>query len=365
MSDIENILIDTTIKIMKDRSTKELINEAEEGVYPEKLWKELQEMGMTTVAVPEEAGGTGFSYKEALNILKIAGEYSAPVPLAEMYIGNWFLHGVGLEIVDSSLTVAPVKYSKDVLFREEQGNIVVKGEVRHVPFARFVEQVLVTGKNNTTGELMVAVIPVQDATVTEGTSLAGESRDVLTFSDVLVDGGNSKVISQEDASHLYNLYTLSRIVLMAGALERTMDLSIQYVNEREQFGRPIGKFQAIKQQLAVLAGEVTSATLAADYAIEALNKGLDLTNEVAIAKIRLGEATDVAASIAHQVHAAIGYTHEHPLHHNTRRLWSWRDEGGTEQLWAKYLGKYILSDSTESLWHFVTSESKKEEVNTN
>lgn len=358
MSDFENILIDTTNKIMKDRCTKELVNEAEQGVYPKELWNELEEMGMTRVAVPEEAGGTGFSYKDALNILRIAGEFSAPIPLAETYVGNWFLNENGMELPDGSITVVPTKHVNNVKFEKSGDGYTATGVVTHIPFARNVDSIVVIGKDES-DQAILAVVDRRDVSITEGISLAGEARDEVSFVNVAVSGDKAKVVSEKAIDRLRDLFALSRVVLMAGSLERTLELSIQYAQEREQFGRPIGKFQAVKQQLAVLAAQVASASIAADYAVDSLDKEKDLTHDVAMAKVRIGEAAETATAIAHQVHAAIGFTHEHPLHHNTRRLWTWRDEGGSESYWANLVGKYILSEFKEPVWNFITSTQEE------
>src|SRR6185312_14447000 len=93
---------------------------------------------------------------------------------------------------------------------------------------------------------------------------------------------------------------------MAGALERILDQSVQYSLDREQFGRPIAKFQAVQQNLAALAGEVAAASAAADGAAEAIAAhgvaGDIAVSQVAIAKIRAGDAAGAGAAIAHQVH---------------------------------------------------------------
>ena len=100
--------------------------------------------------------------------------------------------------------------------------------------------------------------------------------------------------------------------------------------------RPIGKFQAIQQYLAVMAGQVAGALGAADIAAEAIAEDVRVL-PIAAAKVRTGEAASISAAIAHQVHGAIGFTHEHSLHFFTKRLWSWRDEFGSEAEWSGLL----------------------------
>ena len=145
-----------------------------------------------------------------------------------------------------------------------------------------------------------------------------------------------------------------RSAQMAGALQSVLETSVQYARERVQFGRPIGRFQAIQQNLAVLAGQAAAATAAAEAAIEAAAQGLD-SFAIAAAKIRAGEAAGIGAAIAHQVHGAIGFTQEHRLHYATRRLWSWRDEFGNEAWWARRLGGEVAAAGADRLWQGITA----------
>ena len=142
---------------------------------------------------------------------------------------------------------------------------------------------------------------------------------------------------------------LCRSVQMAGALERVLEYSLQYANERVQFGRPIGKFQAIQHMLAVLAGQAAASSAAADAAVEASRLAPD-EFAVSVAKSRVGEAAGKGAEIAHQVHGAMGYTREHNLHYSTRRLWSWRDEFGNESCWQGRLGRAVAASGADALW---------------
>ena len=145
---------------------------------------------------------------------------------------------------------------------------------------------------------------------------------------------------------------------MAGALEHILDQSVQWSLDRVQFGRPIAKFQAVQHNLATLAGEVAAAGAAADGAAETIASEGPASErallDVAVAKVRVGEAASNGAAIAHQVHGAMGFTYEHSLHHSTRRLWAWREEFGNETLWAERLGQMIAEHGADELWPFIT-----------
>jgi len=146
---------------------------------------------------------------------------------------------------------------------------------------------------------------------------------------------------------------LMRAQQMVGAMERCLDHALRYAMERKQFGRPIGKFQAVQMMLAEAAGHHAAATAAADLAAEAYGTA-QLDFAVAVAKSRVGEAAGKVAEICHQVHGAMGFTQEHPLHFATRRLWSWRDEFGHEPFWQARIGRLVCERGGGALWPLLT-----------
>jgi acyl-CoA dehydrogenase len=132
---------------------------------------------------------------------------------------------------------------------------------------------------------------------------------------------------------------------IADAAEGALALSVAHARARVQFGRPLARFQAIQQHLAVLAGEVAVADAAARGA-----EGDELAG--ALAKIRAGQAAGEVARIAHQIHGAIGYSDEHALHRFTRALWDARDADGTEHEWAEWAGARLAGPG---LWERLTA----------
>ena len=147
-----------------------------------------------------------------------------------------------------------------------------------------------------------------------------------------------------DLDMVHPFGALFRAAQMAGAMEAALTLSTRYANDRVQFGRPIARFQAIQQQLALLAKQAVAASVAVESA--AIAVAVDHPSAalaLAAAKIRVGEAAGQVAEIAHQVHGEIDSTHEHSLHRPTRRLWSWRDECDTESHWPPELGRRMMA----------------------
>jgi alkylation response protein AidB-like acyl-CoA dehydrogenase len=201
---------------------------------------------------------------------------------------------------------------------------------------------------------MVALVAAACAPISQSTSLAGEPQDDVSFDGVVPEAVQSVDLDQD---RLVTFGAAIRLQQMAGALEKILEQSVQYALDRSQFGRPIAKFQAVQHNLAMLAGEVAAASAAADAAAEACSGSEISVAEVAIAKVRGGEAAGTGAAIAHQVHGAMGFTYEHSLHHATRRLWAWREEFGNEAVWAQRLGRMVAAHGADQLWSFITQGS--------
>ncbi|MED4779896.1 acyl-CoA dehydrogenase family protein [Brevibacillus choshinensis] len=351
MNDITKMLIQSTTKIMKDVCTKELVNEAENGQWAASLWEILAESGMLTVACPEELEGTGGSYADAYQILRLAGKYSAPIPLAETYMGNWLLADLGLGASNEPLAIL-VNKNKPFQLRRDQEGWIVSGKAQSVPWARDAKQLLVLGE--TESGAVLAIVNAVGAELSHGRNIAGEPRDTVILDAIRVE--NRRVFSvdaRQVQERLLHTGALCRSVMMAGALERILELAVTYSKERTQFGQPIHRFQAVQHHLASLAGEIAAAETAAQYAVDASEKG-SATTAIAMAKIRINEAAGIVAPIAHQLHGAIGFTHEHVLHQSTRRVLAWRDDWGTETEWSEKLAEQLMQLEDNGLWPFLT-----------
>jgi acyl-CoA dehydrogenase len=124
--------------------------------------------------------------------------------------------------------------------------------------------------------------------------------------------------------------------------------------ERKQFGRAIGQFQAVQQQLALFAADVAAVACATRGACRAASRG-DAGFQIAAAKLRANQAIGLATACAHQVHGAIGFTWDHPLHHATQRLWSWRSELGNDRYWSERLGASVAERGAANFWSDLTA----------
>ncbi|MBV9861461.1 MAG: acyl-CoA/acyl-ACP dehydrogenase [Alphaproteobacteria bacterium] len=351
----DSIIVDTATRIFQDLCEPAIVNDAETGEWPQALWQALEENGLPLAWVPDDLGGAGAELLDGFAVLRVAGRFAAPVPIAETLLAGWLLAQARIAAPAGPMTIAPVHRDGNI---ELGADGTLRGRARHVPFARQARHIAVLCRRD--GARAVALVEGAGLAVSGATSLAGEPRDEVQF-DGAVPQQIGPVPAGLDEAALCLLGAAARTQQMAGALERILDMSVQHALDREQFGRPIGKFQAVQHNLATLAGDVAAAGAAADAAAEALAgsgiAGEAVLGEVAIAKIRVGEAAGTGAAIAHQVHGAMGFTYELSLHHSTRRLWAWREEFGNETAWAKRLGHLVARHGADQLWPFLTAGS--------
>ena len=348
MNEMRALIVETADRIFRDHCAKEVVDAAETGTWPAPLWQVLEDAGLTLAAVPEDAGGAGGTLGDALAVVRQAGWHAAPLPLAEGILAGWLMSESGLTLPSGPLTVAT---GDGLSLDRAAGGWVLRGEARRVAWGAGAAAIAVLVDDG--AECRVAAVTPANCRVNSAKNLAGEPRDHLVFDGVaLVDDAVGPAGPGVDGERLRQLGALTRAQLMAGAIESILEMSVQYSLDRVQFGRPIGKFQAVQQQLAVLAGQAAAAGKAADVATAAAEAGGGAV-EIAVAKARVGEAAGIAAEIAHQVHGAMGFTYEHALHQRTRRLWSWRDEYGGEAAWQADLGQRIAQRGADGLWAFI------------
>jgi acyl-CoA dehydrogenase len=353
MSDIRDMITESVNRMFAEMVDTKVFDAAEAGQWPEQLWRAVDEGGFTKVLVADPDDAASGKWTNAQPIFHALGFYRAPVPLAETIIASALLSQAGLPVPDGPLTVLQQDPNSGFQLTLENGRLIVDGTADAVPWARFARAIVVAGTAG--GHQILGLVEPAGGhyTTSEAANIAGEPRDQVRFECCPCTAYNFCENTLPAAP--VTLYgALARAAMMAGAAQSALQNAVQYANERSQFGRPIGKFQAIQQSLAILAGEVScaqSATLAACEAARAAPRFFD----VAVAKIRAGVAAGVAANIAHQVHGAIGFTYEHSLHYATRRLWSWRAEYGAESVWAEQLGRQAIAAGGPAFWNGLTA----------
>jgi acyl-CoA dehydrogenase len=164
--------------------------------------------------------------------------------------------------------------------------------------------------------------------------------------------------SPVDAGRALELAALMRAMQMAGAADKVLSTATEYSKQRVQFGRPISTFQAIQHMLAELASCVAATIASAEAAArDADEGGLEKGGgfSIAAAKSQGSEFAQRIAAISHQSMGAMGFTHEHILHHYTRRLWVWRRDFGSESYWGEKIGAAYAKAGPDALWAALSS----------
>ena len=343
---VDSLITETADRLFGETCTHEAVQRAEETGNAAEIWDAFADTGFPWISVPEEAGGSGGTLLDALEVLRVVGWHAAPVPAAETgVLGGWLLASAGLGLPDGIVTVAPGTRN-DTLSVADDGTVT--GTVAMVPWGRHAERLAVIQDG------VVASIPVAAASVDPHPSLAGEPRDTLHFDGVAVD--TAPAPAGVDADALRFRGALSRVALMAGAIEKMSRLTVSYTNEREQFGRPVSRFQAVQTHLVWAAQDAALTRMAAEVAGREAARG-DGRFEIASAKLVANQAATRATKACHQAHGAMGMTQEYPLHHLSRRLWSWRTEYGGERAWTRWVGARAISAGADGLYPLVTDGS--------
>jgi len=338
---IADMLSEQLQRLFSREVNQQVLAAAEQGHFATALWQQVADMGLVSALVQEAAGGAGLSWSQVESVWRACGRHAAPIPLGESMIAAWALAAAGGVVPAAALTISTAIWALDSDGRLSGSDSLLAwgGQTAGI--------VGITSKDS---HYYVALVDPADVQLQAVQTYARTPAARMQFSGVKpVQLQPARFIG---AQGLQPHLAILRSVQMAGALDHLLALCVEYGNTRVQFGKPIGKFQAIQHMIAELAGHAAAAQVAGLYACRQLDSGVtgQATFGAAVAKTRLGSAATRATAIAHQVFGAIGVTDEHELHYFTRRLWQWRADGGSEHAWSEYLGSRAFAGGAASLW---------------
>jgi acyl-CoA dehydrogenase len=349
----DHIVAATAARIFADFADPQTVNRAKDDRWKAPLWQAIAAAGLPLAWVPEQFGGAGATLAEGFEILAAAGRFALPVPLAETLTAGWLLARGGIACPATAMTVAPAR-PHDAIVLDADGRL--RGRASAVPFAREAPHIAVLAASD--AGAAIALVESKQCRFGDGRNLAGEPADGVGF-EAVKPLHTAPAPAGLDRNALMLMGACVRSMQTAGALEAVLALSVDYANERVAFGRLIGKFQAVQQNLARLAGEVAAAVAVAGSAADAIAQVDSFDEavflEAASAKIRCAEAAAAGSAIAHQVFGAIGFTQEHVLHRFTLRMLAWRDDFGNESYWAAELGRRVARRGADEFWPLVAS----------
>lgn len=280
-------------EVLAGACTPTTIRSAWDGDPCDAMWKAFGEFGLPGLLVDEERGGLGLDELSLVAAAEEAGWAGVPGPLVETLAA---LPEVDLP-VDGSARVA--------VMREEQA----------VPYAGVATHVLNITEGTCLFDVSTAeLLPVE--TVDRSRRLAGVTGPA-TFVAV-------------DAGRLYERAVLGNAAFLLGLARRQLDLTVDYVKGRTQFGAPIGSFQAVKHPLADAVVGTEFAWPAILRAAHSLAHGDPYAwVHVAMAKAMASDAAYRMSRVCLQAHGAMGYTVEYDLHLFAKRTWALAEDWGS------------------------------------
>ncbi len=336
------IILETTYKILQkhvNHGLRRNINDKNADIL--NLWHDIEQNGLPRISVKEKFGGYEIPFFSILPLIKIVNNQGTPLPLSETILSNYILSESAINPPTGIVTFAT--NTKNLQIK----NNMISGEILSVPYLNLTKNLLIVHESNSTKQAIL--INQINGKIIHKKNFLAEPRY-----DIKVEKLNIAEIKPLNNNIDFKfLGAVLRSAQMIGAMEKILDLSINYCSERQQFGRALSKFQAIQHQISDMAVEL-SASSAALSGITDLNLNNKNFNDIAISKIRAGIAAGKIIAISHQVHGAIGFTKEYELSYFTKNLNSWRNDFGNESYWEEFLGKRFLEKNNKNLWEYLT-----------
>jgi acyl-CoA dehydrogenase len=305
--------LDPFVRLLEAECSPDTVRMIEAGGSSDALWQAISASGYLDALVPEDAGGAGLDLSTLAPILMALGAYAVPLPVADTMAARALLAQAGRDAPQGSI----VLMAKDSRWPVLSGHLASWALVQRAD--------------------TLVLARIKEAA---STGVFGDLSAHVTL-------GEGDVVGAAPAGGLSALAAILRAAAIAGAADRLLAQTTAYANERVQFGKPIGKQQAIQQQLAVMAQYAVAVRLAAQTGCAA---GLTPSLQAAAsAKYMASTAASEVAAIAHAVHGAMGISAEFDLQLLTKRLHAWRLADGAETYWAERLGSLRLAADLSSL----------------
>lgn len=340
MSDEMNIgdmLADQLQRLLENRVTPDWLTALEKNADISPLWQEIENLGLPLSMASGDAGAN-LNWQECLPLMRTLGWHGAPVPLLETMIAAQALSAAGVRVPEGAIALSTVDYQLNA-----DGGLA--GEDLLVPWLSHCQWLVGVAVTAGTGVKQLFLLPTRELSPQAVNSVAR-----VPSSAIQLDGVKATTMAPlAPNTNLLEACALGRAALISGVLDRVLAVTVEYANTRQQFGRAIGKFQAIQHHLAEIAMQVAASQAAVIFGSQKMDGG-NSQRGAAIAKIRTGVAATKTTAAAHQVFGAIGITEEHELHLLTRRLWQWRSEAGSDLFWAELLGQQVIAAGGPQVW---------------
>ncbi len=331
LTEDQKLVRDTAAEFLASRSARCGVRavRAESSGYSKTVWKEMVDLGWTGLTLPKSHGGAGAGFLEACLLIEELGAHQVPSPfLPSVVCAALPIARFGTEdqrerwlgaITQGRVMSYVGTENSDVVATTSANGLTLDGSAWFVPYADSAEDLVVAAPTGRPGKLTVLVVDADSPGIgcVPLDVVGNEPQSRVDFTGVHVPA--SRVLGEPGAgtevvAAISALGAAATCVEMVGGARRVLEMTVEHASLREQFGKPIGSFQAVQQHCADMAVDVLGSRLIAYEAVWRLAEGLEAELEVAAAKAWVSEAYQRICSRGHQVHGAIGFTHEHDLH---------------------------------------------------
>ena len=333
---------------LTDKCPKSLVREMEVDVrgYSVQLWQEMAELGWIGIAFPENYGGGGGDFLDLVILLDEMGRVCLPGPFSTVVLSGFAIMEAGTEVQKQqflpkitqgkliptlALTEASGSYELESIATKavaDKVGFVITGNKRFVPDAHIADYIiLVTRTKDSTSKedgitLFIIEAKSKGIVCNPLKTLAGDKQFEMVFNEVRVSEEHILGGLHSGGAIVENVLrraTVAKCAEMVGGAQQVLEMSVAYAKEREQFGHPIGFFQAVQHHCANMKIAVDTSKFLTYQAAWMLSKDLKCNKEVAIAKAWVSNAYRQVTTLGHQVHAGYGLVTEHDLPLYSRR----------------------------------------------
>lgn len=340
--------------------------EASDIGYSPELWSEIADLGWMGLPIPEEFGGSGESFLTTAVLLEEIGRSAFISPyFSTVILGAFPIIDFGTEnqkkqylpeiaagkkIITMALTEPKTRYGDvtiDVEAKKDGGYYVINGVKLFVPNASIADYVICAAKTSGEG-ITVFIVDAKSSGIklTPLKLVSGEKFFEVEFNQVRVSEGN--ILGMFDKGNEIIKKVLQRAAVaeccqMVGGMQKSLEMTAEYVKGRVQYGRPIGSFQAIQHFLANMAIDIDGSRFTTYNAAWLISQNKPCEKEVAIAKSWASDTYRHITRVAHQVHGALGFTVDHDLQFYLRRALTAAPAYGDSRYYEKKISELITA----------------------
>jgi len=343
----------------------------ESGEWPEAVWEAAVDADLVGIGIPEEYGGAGMGQVEGTifaeevaradaGMLAAIGTSFGTRMIAEYGSEaqkEWILEGVATGELIGALGNTEPEHGSDAASietsaRREGDEFVVDGVKTFITHGAIADYVLTTCRTGEPGHGGISAIIVE--TDREGFSVESEIHKMgwnasntaqLRYDGVRVPATNLVGTEDEGFYQLMEFFEEERVGIAAQALgiaQRCLDEAVDYVGRREQFGRPVGEFQAVRHTVADMAVKVENARRLTYDAAARIDRGEKPTKLASMAKLYASEVAEEVASDAMQLHGGNGYTRAYPVERQYRHAKIYQIGEGTSEIQRNIIADELL-----------------------